>query len=215
MISAGMLNIDGLSKIAQNDKEGDGVWADTEVGKKYSKKVAKLIPKDLTGVSGFYFWVSMAEGKCDFVYVGQSHDLRRRLSEGLKHERIAFWVHHGFDINRWVEPAKIKHPKKWMEYEKYTVRAARKAGTTHIIWVARPKLAHYRLELIEAILIEELRPPANSQNIGEHKDLKNIDPEIKNELSLLAKHILQEALSVIGSSYHNRRGFRTGAAVNN
>src|SRR5690606_22447506 len=119
--------------IAQNDTEGNGIWADTGVGKKYSKEVAKLIPNSLRGVSGFYFWVSSHKSNKDFIYIGQSHDLRRRLAEGLKHERIAFWADHGFSLDRWDEPAKIKYPKKWMEYKNHMLRASRKAGTTHIV----------------------------------------------------------------------------------
>ena len=72
MKTAGVLDLSCLNELARNDSKGDGIWVDTDVGKKYSKEVSKIIPADLAGISGFYFWVSNANSESPFLYIGQS-----------------------------------------------------------------------------------------------------------------------------------------------
>lgn len=168
-----------LVSFAADDPEGLGIFGRTKEGKEFARIVRDLVPHNIN-VSGFYCWGSFSvEGVWQPVYVGQSHDLERRLLEGLKHERIAFWVQAGFSEDQFIEKGHKYYPEKWGEYKRGWERCVKKASATHVIWVKTRSLAHLRLELIESELIRKWQPPGNTQNTD---NLRRLNEMAKQEI---------------------------------
>lgn len=102
---------------------------------------------------GFYnhedFWINVYVG---ISAKGKTSDLKARVLEELKDERAFIWRESyttteviGFD------------PK----YETVVKRALRKAGSTHVFWVAETQLAKRTFEAVEYDLIEAMNPTGN------------------------------------------------------
>ncbi len=194
----GIINTAPLLSFAKNNPDGSGIWGDTQQGREYAKTVRKLLPESLDRVSGFYCWYKLTNDETTnkHIYVGQSHNLYRRLTEGLKHERMAFWKDAGHDIEGFKKQGADHYPRKWQQYLLGWERCLKKAGTTHVVWVATPSLAYIRLEIIEEMLIKEWHPIGNTQNSGTHikldalKDKSAIETINKYYDDILAKFVL-------------------------
>jgi hypothetical protein len=128
---------------------------------------------------GFYnhrnFWVN--------VYLGMSEkgkktsDLRARIMEELKDDRAFVW-------REFCPTDKVMalDPK----YQTVVRRALRKAGSTHIFWVAEPHLAQDEFESIEYDLIEAMNPTGNRRRLTPSK---RVQPEAGKILNIFREMI--------------------------
>src|ERR1022692_1343494 len=123
------------------------------------RKQAEQVVAQVPPVKGVYLW-----GRYDrhrywsSIYFGLAglgetkYSLKSRLLEELTDEKSCFWR-----ILR-----REKHIINAREDGRQArTRAVRKAGATHIIWVATPKLRKRQVREVEADLIEALNPRAN------------------------------------------------------
>ena len=93
-------------------------------------------------------------GKAGF---GKRTNLYARILEELKDERAFAW--RKVCSEKHLEGIRSRlHGRK---YEAIWKRALRKAGTTHIAWVADPELSNADVQNIESDLIETLNPRVN------------------------------------------------------
>jgi hypothetical protein len=80
--------------------------------------------------------------------------------EELKDERACVW--RAFVSEETLrEAGKRNHPTMWHKYQSNMARALKKAGATHIAWVADPDLPKSAVTNVESDLIETLNPRAN------------------------------------------------------
>jgi len=158
--SSGTLSLNPLIKFAESDPAGQGIWVQNKEGKEFSRLITELLDDKqkypLTNKSGVYVWVKKSsDHTVEYLYVGQSHNLRRRLYEELTKERIAFWP--SISKEKIDAEGKIKYADKWGQYKVGLDRTMKKQGVTHIIWLESADLAHVRLQLIESRLISEYK----------------------------------------------------------
>lgn len=118
---------------------------------------------------GFYdsqkFWNSIYLGKAGR---NETAGLGRRISEELLTERSCFWRPKKTELELWKwmqTEGKIHYPKKWADYLWDWERAFKKAGTTHIVWVATQILDEAQIGQLERSLIELMNPSANRDRI--------------------------------------------------
>jgi hypothetical protein len=151
-----------------------------ELGRAYCEKCEKIVSKSPNAVvvppnPGFYlwgfynvnkFWVNVYLGMAS---EGKAANLGSRLYEELTNERAFVWRNHysreqviGFDPNYPVEAA----------------RALRKAGSTHVFWVATPHLPKESIKLVEKDLIEAMNPTGNRARSKPLPTLQNEAGEI-------------------------------------
>ena len=123
------------------------------------RKQAEQVVAQVPEVKGVYLW-GKYDRRCYWssIYFGLAglgktkYRLKSRLLEELMDEKSCFWR-----ICR-----SEKHIIKAREDgQKARTRAVRKAGATHIIWVATPNLRKRQVRELEADLIEALNPAAN------------------------------------------------------
>jgi len=177
-MESGIVDLNTLYIIAKKDKEGLALDGGSFDGKKYGAEV-KALCETIPTVQGFYLfgkyikmvlWQSIYIGKAG---TGKTTNLQARIREELSDERAFMWKgkHTGLKEDDDILAIIAKHypqandPRK-SRYEPETIRAVRKAGATHIIWVSRPDLKDDKekeIEVIEADLIETLNPRENKQ----------------------------------------------------
>jgi len=164
--SSGMIPLQELIDYANEDQQGRGLWTRNKEGRKFSSFVSRILqPFNLSKQSGIYVWIKVnMSGNDQKIYVGQSHDLGERLRKELSSERVAFWPL--YTIEKWDKEGKEHYPNTWPRYRGQWKRAQAKEGATHIVWVASNNLAHIRLELIEARLIDKYKKCINIHRAG-------------------------------------------------
>ena len=94
-------------------------------------------------------WMNIYLG---FAGEGKTACLRARINEELRDEKSCVWA----DV---IDERKIKAIGG--KGHKARLRALRKAGATHIVWVATPGLENKDVHDVESDLIEALNPTAN------------------------------------------------------
>jgi hypothetical protein len=113
---------------------------------------------------GFYnsnrFWVNVYLGK---AIVGKTAHLRDRLYKELTAENASIWREVNKDNVAVLAIGQKIHPVMWPTYKAQWQRALRKAGSTHIFWVAASDLPAAHIDLIESDLIEAMNPTGNRQ----------------------------------------------------
>jgi hypothetical protein len=148
-------------------------------GYEYSAKCLKILTN--AGVPmkrGFYLWGFYNHQKFWVnVYFGMSEigkkasDLRARILEELKDERAFIW-------REFYETGRIINFEP--NYRKEVKRALRKAGATHIFWVAAPHLERETFEAVEYDLIEAMNPTGNRRR---RKPSRIVQPKADEILS--------------------------------
>jgi predicted GIY-YIG superfamily endonuclease len=103
------------------DPKGLGLRSKNVEGVRYSKLVSSLIPLITKSLPGFYIQISKDQySASEVIYVGKSNDLHRRLTENLKHERIAFWAHAYNGVHpEWQAAAEADSPAMWRVYKNH------------------------------------------------------------------------------------------------
>jgi hypothetical protein len=158
------------------DLEAYRIDGSSSLGNRYSKKCNELmtdakVPHDQQGfyLWGFYnpkrFWINVYLGKAGKgIGAGRTDTLKIRLYKELTAERACVWREGNSSNARSLEIGKEIHPTMWPKYKSHWVRALRKAGSTHIFWVAKPELKDLvkeDVELIESDLVEAMNPTGN------------------------------------------------------
>lgn len=118
---------------------------------------------NVADISGWYAWVKIQSNvKKQVVYIGQSQtrntsSLKARLKEEFLDEYVALWatIHGQKSVETLI--------KKYSQYETGIIRAARKSGSTHIIWFGQTGLTDDQLNYVENKLIEIAKPLANKR----------------------------------------------------
>ncbi|GEM_PF-1649937 len=116
---------------------------------------------------GFYLWGFYDQrGLWRNIYVGKagfskSGDLKARISEELRDERCFLWRTLRSEAGL-LKSGRRLYPRQWKRYEAHWKRSLKKAGTSHIVWVATG-LKPRAVKRVEADLIEVLNPRANVQ----------------------------------------------------
>lgn len=145
----------------------------TQLGREYCK-ICKTLTAPAPSAQGFYlwggyndkrFWTNRYLGKAG---LGKSANLRSRLCEELKDERAFIWraVYTDDDLS------KIRERMHGPRYVADWKRAAKKALTTHIVWVSMDDKPNADILRIEEDLIEALNPIANVLRKTPPPDLK-------------------------------------------
>jgi hypothetical protein len=96
-------------------------------------------------------------------------NLRKRICEELKDERGCLWRH----VRTEAEAMAIRERIHEGKYGSTWLRAFRKSGATHIIWVPAPQIADDDIRRVEADLIEALNPTANQVRPAPPKKLQD------------------------------------------
>lgn len=162
---SGIVSLEPLYEFSHTDPAGKGFEGRSAPGKEYGK-LAKAATQDVALKQGFYLWGAYgSNGLWSNVYLGRASsgktaNLRSRIAEELKNERAAVYVDTipAVALDRL---GKRFYPEKWDGYYSGFVRALKKGGSTHIVWVAMPKLVNKEVHEIEADLIESLNPVGN------------------------------------------------------
>jgi hypothetical protein len=141
-------------------------------GKKYCEECRKILDKTSNNVpnkQGFYlwgfynprkFWINVYCGQADKL---KTAHLRDRLYKELTAERACIWREVDRDNDKLLAIGEQVHPKMWFKYKTDWERALRKAGSTHIFWVATSGISPEDVDHIEGDLIEAMNPTGNRQ----------------------------------------------------
>jgi len=86
--------------------------------------------------------------------------LHSRILEELKDQRCCLW-RAVLTTDELLAAGAGHYASMWHKYQQDWERAFRKAGTTHIAWVADSALSNRAVANIESDLIETLNPSAN------------------------------------------------------
>jgi len=106
------------------------------------------------------FWVNVYIGKAG---LRKTASLQDRLYKELTAERACIWREAFSSKDKLLEVGERTHPNMWGKYRKHWERALRKAGSTHIFWVATPDVPEENVEFVENDLIEAMNPTGNSR----------------------------------------------------
>lgn len=123
-------------------------------------KVRRQVMWSVPEESGWYAWLFISADITQVIYIGKGENtgrwnIRRRLDDELKNERVAFW-----NTSHW-------NPQP-------TGREVLKKGTSHIAWVMIKEVTPEAVLEVERSLIEEFSPSANIQRDaprGAHPEL--------------------------------------------
>jgi len=144
----------------------------TDIGDDYRTQCREIVDKPSNKVpnkQGFYlwgfynprkFWINIYCGKADKRKTAQLND---RLYKELTAERACIWREVNPDNNQVLAIGAQVHPTMWIKYRPHWERALRKAGSTHIFWVAPSSLRPEDVDHIESDLIEAMNPTGNRQ----------------------------------------------------
>jgi hypothetical protein len=164
-LCAGIVSLQRLHEFARRHATGGPLNGRSVVGREYGR-LAGEITREIADEHGFYlwgaydrrgFWQNLYLGKAGY---GATAHLRARLVEELRDERAFLWY-------SLLTPSEINalgrqfYPRMWTSYSRGEERKRRKAGATHIVWVAAPALDNRQVLDVEADLIETLNPSAN------------------------------------------------------
>jgi hypothetical protein len=140
----------------------------TPSGKAYCRECDKVLDQ-VPNEQGFYlwgfynprkFWINVYCGQADKL---KTAHLRDRLYKELTAERACIWREVNPDDNQVLAIGAQVHPTMWIKYKPHWERALRKAGSTHIFWVATSGLSPEDVDHIESDLIEAMNPTGNRQ----------------------------------------------------
>lgn len=178
MVWGNQISLAELYKFAEkhrHDREALRIEKRIGLGREYTK-LCEDITDDVGEEQGFYLWgcYDREGGLWRNIYLGMAgygdkKSLKRRITDELKKERACIWRH-------------LYTPKELMEirddihngkYARGWKRAMRKAGTTHIVWVAAPEIERSKVRDVESDLIEALSPRANLQRHAPPGDLQS------------------------------------------
>lgn len=197
---SGILLLQLLYKFLKLNHDKIGLYGKSLEGRAYGVEVVKIC-QDIVATQGFYLWGRYERnglwrniylGKAGF---GRTAHLRARIQEELKDERACIW--HAFVSVHAMEAAgERNYPRMWHQYKKHTHRALKKAGATHIVWVADPHLANSQVQNIESDLIETLNPYANMLRpvppVTLQQHTKTIIGEFRELIHRSRKHFLMD-----------------------
>jgi len=139
---------------------------------------------------GWYAWIRADGTIKKVIYIGQSQtrkiaSLQARLKEEFLDEYVALWATI-WDSDKVVGTLDQKYHGKYTASIK---RSARKAGTTHIVWVGRTNLTDQELDVVEHLLIAKYNPPANRQTRNHTTSFPELfdeaDKTLKSEIDRL------------------------------
>jgi hypothetical protein len=164
---SGILSIKALvAWVQEEDPDGSALAGTSSIGKALGKKTRELT-KNVEAGRGFYLWGNYdSRGFWKNIYLGKAGygkyaGLQKRITEELRDERCFLWI----DVlseKKILDKGAALFPAKWSQYSKeWQNRHFKKAGTSHIIWVATPAIDDSHVRNVEADLIETLNPIAN------------------------------------------------------
>jgi hypothetical protein len=164
-MNSGLISLRPLYDFLRSNPDPKGLERGSSVRRHYGVRAASICER-IAQVQGFYLWGryepnrlwrNIYLGKAGF---GKTAYLRARILEELKDERACIW--RAFVPEETLrEAGKRNYPTMWHKYQFHMARALKKAGTTHIAWVADPDLENSAVQDIESDLIETLNPRAN------------------------------------------------------
>lgn len=160
---SGLISFNTLFEYIRRHKEIPHKTEAAFVGyKDHYLNLCRTIPE----IPGWYAWVQSVNCPPKIIYIGQSQtrktaSLRSRIREEFLDEYVALWATI-WDRDEVVNTLDRKENQK---YTKEIKRAARKAGSTHIIWLGEHGISDKDLTTVEHQLIAKNNPPANRRNI--------------------------------------------------
>jgi hypothetical protein len=165
-LPSGVVPLLDLYEHVKGDKAGEGLRGASKAGRAYNV-VAQRLAQDIATWQGFYLWGAY-DDKCRWVNIylgkagyGKIANLRARVLEELKDERSFAW-RTVLTEDELLKIGEQYYPAMWeKQYRTDRFRHFRKAGTTHIVWVATPDLDNQNVGGVESDLIETLNPAAN------------------------------------------------------
>jgi len=166
-MKSGLLSLVELYKFVDNDPHANSLHGNSKEGRAFGK-LAQDITSVIDNEHGFYLWGKYEDnGLWRNIYLGKAGYgktacLRARILEELKDERILFWYNEN-NCDYLYSRGKEFYPNMWHKYSIEWDRSARKAGTSHILWITTPELDNKEVISVEADLIETLNPIANRQ----------------------------------------------------
>ncbi len=137
-------------------------FEDTDEARRPYYKVCREVTQRVPEERGFYLygrydsagrWRNMYLGKAGFA---KTACLRERIEKELRVEKPFVWR-----IRMTADEIIEGGAKKSPEFNNNRLRALKKAGSTHVIWVAAPDITNDDVMKVEADLIESLNPTAN------------------------------------------------------
>lgn len=184
-MNTGRISLEALYTHASNDLNGESIRGDSSLGREYGR-LASSVVLPIPETHGFYLWGKYEKNKLwRTIYLGKAGygkttSLRARIKEELKDEKAFLW--HGAPVGHSEQElmaiAENCYPSMWHKYQTHFIRAIRKSGTTHILWVGTQDINNEEVIKIEADLIETLNPVANVQRPSPVSDLQDITVEI-------------------------------------
>ena len=169
MLEHNIISLKELYRFVQNHRSEENalnISGRNPIGNKYCtccKECVSDVPEQRgLYLWGFYneagFWVNVYIGLADFRKTAR---LKERLYKELTAERASIWRAVYPSKNDLLAAGARTHPRMWPKYRIHWERALRKAGSTHILWVATPHLAPSGLESVESDIIEAMNPTGN------------------------------------------------------
>ena len=97
----------------------------------------------------------------------------------------------------------MKHyPRMWRQYVKGLPRKVRKAGATHIVWVAAPSLRDTLVGSVEGDLIESLCPSANLNRPRTPASLQGVTRDVFARMRSLVHANRESRYALLGQPNH-------------
>ena len=123
------------------------------------KGVFQPLLQQVPVIPGWYAWMKIGGRSLELIYLGKSgkgrtSDVRARLDEEFRDERIAIWA---------TVDEKLRNSEPRGKYATEAKRSLRKAGVTHIIWWGQAGLDNEQVKGVECNLIKKFKPRANVQ----------------------------------------------------
>lgn len=185
-MNSGIISLKCLYNFAFHHPDGNALNGRAGAGRQYGREVS-ILTEPIPEKQGFYSWGKYeSQGSWKNIYLGKAHfgtttNLRARIREELKDERCFVWAcllpkGQIFDLGAEY------YAEQWPNYVSGWYRALRKKGTSHIAWVAAPKLNKIQLNTVESDLIETLNPSANIDRPTPLSDQQSVTLEVINEL---------------------------------
>ena len=186
-MSSGIISFESLLEFVKRNSEIPHRKSDSTVFNQYQELFMKLIA-DVPEVPGWYFWIGSSDNPDrGYVYIGQAQSkktasLHNRLEKELHVEYVGLWATiHG-------DNAIVDIIRKYSRYETQIKRAARKWGTTHVIWYSQEGLTKDQLNFVENKLITIYKPRANKKKPRYMHEYPSLLENVVKEFNVLLQN---------------------------
>ncbi|OPY76802.1 MAG: hypothetical protein A4E65_03055 [Syntrophorhabdus sp. PtaU1.Bin153] len=181
---SGIVALENLRRFIKDyDPQGYGLNGRLRSGKRLNQLICRLT-ESIEPARGFYLWGGYYDKlRWNNLYLGKAGyrrcpGLRKRITEELRDEKCFLWLG-VLTREEILKKGAELYPNIWSLYRRvWENRHLKKAGASHIIWVATPELNGSLAANVQADLIETLHPTANTVSLMPPPDLQQYTHKI-------------------------------------